>query len=104
MSEQRWRANLRSGTVDEITIVNETDSFVDVQLHTGSWGRSIRREAKTTAYSEIHKTEIDAWRAIEGYAESRIESEEASIRHWRSHLTAARLKIGKLDAIETAEE
>lgn len=102
MSEQRWRANMISNTVDEIVIVNETDQYVDVQHPaSGGWAGSIRREAKLTAYSKICKSERDALESLAAYARKQMDIAESAAARWRANLTAVRVRIGKIDVADT---
>lgn len=102
MSEQRWRANLMSGTLDKIEIVNETLAFVDVRSESrGGWAGSIRREAKVSGYSEIHKSEREAWQAIVNHLEARIKKLKDEADAWTPSLTNAKIQLGKLDVSDT---
>lgn len=93
MSEQRWRANLISATVDEIEIVNETPQFVDVKRPARSgWAATIQREAKETGYSQICKSNRQAWEAIEAYTERKLASAEETAASWRRHFQAVRVQ------------
>lgn len=93
MSEIRYRANMLSSTVDQIEIVNETDSFVDVRYDRSYGDRpahTIRREAKETAYSRICTTKEYAWLTILRYAEQQEELAIRQAERWRDTVIVAK--------------
>lgn len=102
MSEKRWRANFISQTVDEIEIVSETHSYVDVKYPPrGAWAATIRREAKETSYSVICKTPRDAWLDILDYARDAREQASIEFDRWSAVYDKISAKLTSIDAQQT---
>lgn len=98
MSEIQYRADYLNFSVDEIEVVNETQTYVDIKLKTGWLGGSLRREAKDTSQSTIHKTKECALKSLERRAEQEYENAGRELNHWIQRLASVKLQIEKLNA------